>query len=110
MIRRKPKGEGTTDYINNIMGTIYFLIKGESPPKVIVEMRILMHLTDEVASGDWYLFEIYTMISNKREGQPKLVSSLDYSTGQLLTSVMELKKLGEKSVKNYKVTQMVDQL
>jgi len=46
-------------------------------------------------------------ISDKREGKPKLVSSLDYSTRQLNMSVMEPKKLGVESVEDYKVTHMV---
>jgi len=62
MIRKKSNGEVIVDYINNIMGTIYFLIKGDSPPRVIMEMRTLMHLTTEVAIGDWFLFETYIVL------------------------------------------------
>jgi len=35
MLREKTKGEGFVDYINSIMGTIYFIIKGGSSPRII---------------------------------------------------------------------------
>ena len=45
------------------MRTIYFMIKGEpSLRELIANMLTLIHFSDEVAFGDWYLFEAYTVI------------------------------------------------
>jgi len=62
IIRRKSKGEDYVNLIIYIMQTIYFLIRGHPPPRVITDMGTLIHLTPKVAVGDWYLFATYTIL------------------------------------------------
>ena len=62
MVLTKEMNKGYTKFMKFLTSEVYNAIFQKNLPRVLLEMRTILQLSTEKRIGDWFLFELGTMI------------------------------------------------
>jgi hypothetical protein len=62
MIKKKSLNVGFSQYVDRFMSKAYQIIYNEVPPKIFLECKKLIQLSQDKKVGEWYIFEHHTKI------------------------------------------------